>query len=99
MAGLFTLSPRACGFGAACGACGERELCGAPPVAFGVGPLDPLSMYLRSSFSEAIPATGCGEWRGDRPRGELVRWVPNVAPFRAVDPGVVGRLGAVKGPV
>lgn len=46
--------------------------------------------------------SGAGESRGERPRGDLVRWVPKVAPpwaFRAVEPGVVGRFGGAKGPV
>jgi hypothetical protein len=48
------------------------------------------------------PGTGWGECRGERPRGELVRCVPNVAPpceLRAFEPGVVGPFGVAKGPV
>jgi hypothetical protein len=48
------------------------------------------------------PGTGCGEFRGESPRGELVRCVPkDGAPceVRAFAPGVVGPFGAAKGPV
>lgn len=48
------------------------------------------------------PGTGWGECLGESPRGELVKWVPNVgAPWelRAALPGVVGPFGAAKGPV
>jgi hypothetical protein len=47
------------------------------------------------------PLTGCGEWRGERPRGELVRCVPKVGALcelRAAAPGVVGPFGAANGP-
>ena len=41
--------------------------------------------------------SGWGERLGERPRGDLVRWVPNVAP--ACELGVLALLGAGKGPV
>ena len=43
---------------------------------------------------------GWGDSWGDRPRGDFVRCVPNVAPLcelRAAEPGVLGPAGALKG--
>lgn len=42
-------------------------------------------------------ANGCGESRGERFRGDLVRCVPKVAPVLLRE-GVLGRFGALKGP-
>ena len=45
---------------------------------------------------------GAGDSLGDNPRGDLTRCVPKVAPLllllREAEPGVLGLLGAEKGP-
>jgi hypothetical protein len=68
----------------------------------GLACLDVLWRYCRSSDNDMAPLTGCGEWRGESPRGEFVRCVPKVGALcelRAEAPGVVGPFGAVNGPV
>lgn len=78
------------------------RLCSAATAGLGVVCLAVWSRYRRSSAMAAAPVSGAGESRGERPRGDLVRWVPKVAPpwaLRAVEPGVVGLFGGAKGPV
>lgn len=43
--------------------------------------------------------SGWGDGRGERPRGDFVRWVPKVAPPLELRAGVVGPFGAANGPV
>jgi hypothetical protein len=102
MAGLLSLLVCALTDIGACGALGGCRFCVAVAAEFGLACLDVLCRYCRSSDNDMAPGAGCGECRGDSPRGELVRCVPKVAPpcaLRAVEPGVVGPLGAAKGPV
>lgn len=78
------------------------KLCSAVTAGLGLVCLDDCSRKRRSSAMAAAPVSGCGESRGDSPRGDLVRCVPKVAllwGLRAAEPGVVGPVGAVNGPV
>lgn len=62
--------------------------------------LDPRSSWccrLRSSSRATAPDSGCGDCLGERPRGDLVRWVPKVAP--ECELGVDVLFGTEKGPV
>ena len=59
------------------------------------------SLLRRSS---GVWLKGCGECLGDRPRGDLVRWVPKVAPLLwfselwPIEAGESGLFGALNGP-
>lgn len=101
-AGLTAFSVCTLGGPGACEAFAECASGGVAVAGFGLACLDVLWRYWRSSDNDIAPATGWGECRGERPRGELVKWVPNVgAPceLRPALPGVVGPFGAAKGPV